>query len=773
MWNLFGNITAEIEHPLSTSIATKIVPTILRTQHADGSWGDRRSFVVFATLVKHGLLDVLLDLPKLPPDWAVERSIPAPGDRSNRLAWDGEKLWVHVASDHTVVAVSPTDGAILKTISVPDEVRVTGMSLWDGNMVLLTTKPEKALYVIDEAAGAISKHLSLPALAREKIGAIAEIDGKLAIGDHWNGHFHLIEAGSPDRKKTIRTASGIPIYASGHGKEMWVVDALSPAIIKTDLEGTFLDWGEKLFGNRDIAYDGKNLWALDTENNRICMIVKNVPDAERDAKAARAKELLKGQKYGFRYDPMTWIKNDTSVQAARVRTFIFKQPAPGDGALLQQEIDSILATQQPDGSFSKPDSSPMWIMRGTADTIIRLHQLGCSMDRPEVQRAGRRMLAAAEEHGRLDCVALPAACLLGTTDPEIIRKAAKLEARTLKVADPRGGDGTGPKLRVLALLAARDVADHSDAIEHGLRTMRDSILEGAGWPVWCAPWGYVECASAVDSPLAKEITLAQLPMLLRAQHSDGSWGEGGYDRPDPTYLALATLHKWGFLESLRELPALPKDWRVLQTVKLPDDIGDVQSMTWADDRIWLWSRERSEATAIAIPDGTVLKRHSFTPSYYAITWHEEALLLSSSKPPALTWISPETGVTKRRVDCKLPHPWCTLWVVAVADGQPIITTANAQGYKAPALCGSPSIVDMAGEGNSIWHIDAQAGALIRSAVDDAPKLLDWGERPFGDNTTAIAHDGTHLWVLDNHEKKICKIEKIRKESKQVGRAPAF
>ena len=66
----------------------------------------------------------------------------------------------------------------------------------------------------------------------------------------------------------------MPFFAAGYGKAMWVVDALSPALIKTDLDGAFLDWGEKPFGNQDIAWDGKNLWALDSKNKRICIIEK-------------------------------------------------------------------------------------------------------------------------------------------------------------------------------------------------------------------------------------------------------------------------------------------------------------------------------------------------------------------------------------------------------------------------------------------------------------------------------------------------------------------
>ena len=40
--------------------------------------------------------------------------------------------------------------------------------------------------------------------------------------------------------------------------------------------GPLLDWGEKPFGiaTAGIAWDGKNLWALDAKNKRICVIEK-------------------------------------------------------------------------------------------------------------------------------------------------------------------------------------------------------------------------------------------------------------------------------------------------------------------------------------------------------------------------------------------------------------------------------------------------------------------------------------------------------------------
>ena len=271
MWNLFADITATIEHPLSTSIAEKIVPTILRTQHADGSWGDR-NVVVFATLVKHDLLDKLLDLPKLPRDWKETQSISLECRDPRHMAWDGTSLWVHDAGSSELVAISAKDGTATKTVALPNGLGVAGLVLWKGDLVLLATKPQPALYRIDRAAATVARVLSLPVLEGQAVSGITEVDGQLVVAEHWNGHVLRIDPDAPDQEHRLRTALGMPNFIAGHGKEMWGVDGISPAIIKTNLKGDFLDWGEKPFGNQDIAWDGKNLWALDNENKRICLI---------------------------------------------------------------------------------------------------------------------------------------------------------------------------------------------------------------------------------------------------------------------------------------------------------------------------------------------------------------------------------------------------------------------------------------------------------------------------------------------------------------------
>ena len=57
---------------------------------------------------------------------------------------------------------------------------------------------------------------------------------------------------------------------------VWHTDIFAPAIIKSDAEGKLLDWGERPFDGHcaGLAWDGENLWALDGQNKRICVIEK-------------------------------------------------------------------------------------------------------------------------------------------------------------------------------------------------------------------------------------------------------------------------------------------------------------------------------------------------------------------------------------------------------------------------------------------------------------------------------------------------------------------
>ena len=69
-----------------------------------------------------------------------------------------------------------------------------------------------------------------------------------------------------------------PISLTAEPGAVWHFDFWAPAVIKSDLQGQLLDWGEKPFAGEvhGLAWDGERLWALDNEANRICVIEKSI-----------------------------------------------------------------------------------------------------------------------------------------------------------------------------------------------------------------------------------------------------------------------------------------------------------------------------------------------------------------------------------------------------------------------------------------------------------------------------------------------------------------
>jgi len=75
------------------------------------------------------------------------------------------------------------------------------------------------------------------------------------------------------------------------------------------------------------------------------------------------------------------------------------------------------------------------------------------------------------------------------------------------------------------------------------------------------------------------------------------------------------------------------------------------------------------------------------------------------------------------------------------------------------MLGGSWLIDLAGAGEAIWHLDGFSPALVCSGVEKHNQMLDWGEKPFNQHTTGVAYDGEDLWVLDNEHHRICAIEK--------------
>lgn len=66
-----------------------------------------------------------------------------------------------------------------------------------------------------------------------------------------------------------------PYDLAVQGDSVWHCDWLTPLLVRSNLKGKLLDWGERPFpAVGGITHDGTNLWALDSKSSRICVIEK-------------------------------------------------------------------------------------------------------------------------------------------------------------------------------------------------------------------------------------------------------------------------------------------------------------------------------------------------------------------------------------------------------------------------------------------------------------------------------------------------------------------
>jgi len=274
LWDAF-HIFGEVDHPTAERVAPKFVPVALRLQQPDGTWGGRFSFLVYRFLIKHGLLEALKDLPPLPPDWEVVRDIPVPCESPFSIGWDGELLWVQDKATHSAIGISPEDGEVERTVLLPGAPDRAVPGIWGGQLALAICGGENTLYQVDSTSGDVLREVNF---RPDNVLGVAELGGKIVIADHWDGHMWETSSDVPGEWTAWRGAAGMPNFLTGVGDELWVSDGICPLLIKTNRAGDLLDWGERPFGWGGIAYTGEELWALDREGERLCIIEKRRQD---------------------------------------------------------------------------------------------------------------------------------------------------------------------------------------------------------------------------------------------------------------------------------------------------------------------------------------------------------------------------------------------------------------------------------------------------------------------------------------------------------------
>jgi hypothetical protein len=465
-------------------------------------------------------------------------------------------------------------------------------------------------------------------------------------------------------------------------------------------------------------------------------------------------------RHGFRVDPMKFVEEGEGLQAALVREQVFGRPKPDDEEVIKAEIKKTLAEQKEDGSLAGNS-------KGTGAKLLEVLKLGIDENRPEVARAADAIFRQAragenanewyEHDGEvLSIYALHALCLLGRKDePEAPRSLRWFVAHQEEWNDANQGCPWTPEVFWSALWAGRGfVPEVTEAVNGGIRRVTEG-MNAAGCNSYNDPWGFTDAAGEIGSDEAAALVAKQIPMILRGQQPDGSWN--GRSLP-----VLRALKAHGFLEPLRELPPLGPDWRVVREVPIPD--GGWFSLTW--DGANLWSSDRASGCAVALSPGNggEVKRVAVA-NCGAVAWWDGALACVGGDPKELKKVDPETGEILQTISLaslvEVIGPEVVGDKVLVGDGfngcVAIFDPSEPEKPRMQTLAG-PGPACMAADGDAVWHADYWAPAIIKSDLKGS--LLDWGEKPF-DGLAGLAHDGEHLWALDNAKKRVCMVEKAQ------------
>jgi hypothetical protein len=298
----FVDLAATVRNDLARRIAEKLMPVLLRRQTEDGGWPGDASLMIFPILVDFGMIEPLRQLPPLPVDWRIVRTIPAPDGELRSLAYDGRDLLTCDESSREVVAFSLEDGTVRRRLALPDRiVPPLWVEPWNGSLALVSgsspSEPGK-LFIVDAGAGDVEREIDRRGKISESTG-VANVDGRLWVGDGFDWVAMSIDPAHPDDWHRLLlacpTGPAITFFAVADDG-VWHFDECQPCLVKSakDLEplvwndeaardytnAPLLDWGEKPFPNQPrgrygIAWDGEHLWALDAKNKRVDMLEKN------------------------------------------------------------------------------------------------------------------------------------------------------------------------------------------------------------------------------------------------------------------------------------------------------------------------------------------------------------------------------------------------------------------------------------------------------------------------------------------------------------------
>ncbi len=509
-----------------------------------------------------------------------------------------------------------------------------------------------------------------------------------------------------------------------------------------------------------------------------------------------------GIKFGFRYDPMKWIRENRSFQGAVIRTSVLGSPTPEDSALLESKAQPLLDVQKEDGLWPK---SHHGIMNHTeedtaAETCYRLLTYGYSPKHPDIERG---IAASCEEQlknkGELRGYTLQLACQAGWQQGDEPARSMRAFVDTIKDGGLWGGCPWSAGADIATIWEGRHIISAEEVVEPALGAIAHGLNE-AGCIGHSDPWSITELAGNVDHPLARDMVIRQMPMILRDQRQDGGWG-GVFDRSLQVFRALV---RHGLLEPMCQLPALPSDWRVVRHIPVPaieterrPDRATYRTMAWGDGMLWVYSPIQHAAIGVSPEDGHVLKRIALpADGTFGIGWYKGHLAFFDreprcgeppKQPDLLLLMDPATGTVTEEIRIKgSTFPICVgqvnddLWATdAWQQSVHLANHPNGGEFMSATPVGA---TNLAATADGVWccpivdnrlgfagghplmvKVSSAAGSAVagdrESVLVHNASVLDWGEKPFGHDTGGLACDGQNLWALDRKNERICLIER--------------